>query len=215
MFSMTLICMGKLKEKFYIQASEEYKKRLGAFCDFTLLELPEVRLPENPNETQILQGLSKEAELIRAKVPKGSWLCIFAPEGKLLSSEELAGKLSELKKSGKSSVCFLIGSSFGVDAGLKKQADLLLSMSRMTFPHHLARVMALEQLYRAEAIQAGTKYHKSALVYSGYTAFESLLLGSSAQFILSKRPFSVKIKPSTAKNCSACAGSSEFSGKGC
>ena len=121
MFSMTLICMGKLKEKFYIQASEEYKKRLGAFCDFTLLELPEVRLPENPNETQILQGLAKEAEIIRAKVPKGS---------------------------------------FGVDAGLKRQADLLLSMSRMTFPHHLARVMALEQLYRAEAIQAGTKYHK-------------------------------------------------------
>ena len=154
MFSMTLICMGKLKEKFYIQASEEYKKRLGAFCDFTLLELPEVRLPENPNETQILQGLSKEAELIRAKVPKGSFFCIFAPEGKMLSSEELAGKLSELKKSGKSSVCF------GVDAGLKRQADLLLSMSRMTFPHHLARVMALEQLYRAEAIQAGTKYHK-------------------------------------------------------
>ena len=135
MFSMTLICMGKLKEKFYIQASEEYKKRLGAFCDFTLLELPEVRLPENPNETQILQGLSKEAELIRAKVPKGSFFCILAPEGKMLSS-------------------------FGVDAGLKRQADLLLSMSRMTFPHHLARVMALEQLYRAEAIQAGTKYHK-------------------------------------------------------
>ena len=160
MFSMTLICMGKLKEKFYIQASEEYKKRLGTFCDFTLLELPEVRLPENPNETQILQGLSKEAELIRAKVPKGSFFCILAPEGKMLSSEELAGKLSELKKSGKSSVCFLIGSSFGVDAGLKKQADLLLSMSRMTFPHHLARVMALEQLYRAEAIQTGTKYHK-------------------------------------------------------
>ncbi len=155
MFSMTLICMGKLKEKFYIQASEEYKKRLGAFCDFTLLELP-----EDPNETQILQGLSKEAELIRAKVPKGSFFCILAPEGKMLSSEELAGKLSELKKSGKSSVCFLIGSSFGVDAGLKRQADLLLSMSRMTFPHHLARVMALEQLYRAEAIQAGTKYHK-------------------------------------------------------
>ena len=143
MFSMTLICKGKLKAKFYIQASEEYKKRLGAFCDFTLLELPEIRLPENPNETQILQGLAKEAEIIRAKVPKGSWLCIFAPEGKMLSSEELAGKLSELKKSGKSSVCFL-----------------LLSMSRMTFPHHLARVMALEQLYRAEAIQAGTKYHK-------------------------------------------------------
>ena len=85
---------------------------------------------------------------------------MLAPEGKMLSSEELAGKLSDIKKSGRSSVCFLIGSSFGVDAGLKKQADLLLSMSRMTFPHHLARVMALEQLYRAESIQAGTKYHK-------------------------------------------------------
>ena len=98
MFSMTLICMGKLKEKFYIQASEEYKKRLGAFCDFTLLELPEVRLPENPNETQILQGLSKEAELIRAKVPKGSWLCILAPEGKMLSSEELVESFPISKK---------------------------------------------------------------------------------------------------------------------
>ena len=83
---------------------------------------------------------------------------MLAPEGKMLSSEELAGKLSDIKKSGRSSVCFLIGLSFGVDAGLKKQADVLLSM--MTFPHHLARVMALEQLYRAESIQAGTKYHK-------------------------------------------------------
>ena len=160
MFSMTLICMGKLKEKFYIQASEEYKKRLGAFCDFQLLELPEVRLPEDPNPTQIAQGLSKEAQTIRAKLPKGSWLCVLAPEGKMLSSEELADQLSDLKKSGKSNVCFLIGSSFGVDPGLKKQADFLLSMSRMTFPHHLARVMALEQLYRAESIQAGSKYHK-------------------------------------------------------
>ena len=160
MFSMTLICMGKLKEKFYISAAEEYKNRLGAFCSFQLLELPEYKLPEDPNPTQIAQGLSREAELIRAKIPKGSFFCVLAPEGKMLSSEELAGKLSDIKKSGRSSVCFLIGSSFGVDAGLKKQADVLLSMSRMTFPHHLARVMALEQLYRAESIQAGTKYHK-------------------------------------------------------
>ena len=160
MFSMTLICMGKLKEKFYIQAAEEYKKRLGAFCSFQLLELPEVRLPEDPNPAQIAQGLAKEADLIRTKIPKGSWLCVLAPEGKVLSSEDLASKLSDIKKSGKSSACFLIGSSFGVDPGLKKQADFLLSMSRMTFPRHLARVMALEQLYRAESIQAGTKYHK-------------------------------------------------------
>ena len=85
---------------------------------------------------------------------------MFAPEGKQLSSPELAGTLGAVKSSGKSCACFLIGSSFGVDAELKAQADLLLSMSRMTFPHHLARVMALEQLYRAESIQAGTKYHK-------------------------------------------------------
>ena len=160
MFSMTLICMGKLKEKFYIQASEEYKKRLGAFCDFTLLELPEVRLPENPNETQILQGLSKEAELIRAKLPKGCFFCVLTPEGKLLSSEQLADTLRQAKGSGRSSACFLIGSSFGIAPEIKKLADIQLSMSKMTFPHHLARVMALEQLYRAEAIQAGSKYHK-------------------------------------------------------
>ena len=160
MFSITLIWMGKLNEKFYISAAEVYRKRRGAFCSFHLLELPEYKLPEDPNPTQIAQGLSREAELIRTKIPKGSFFCVLAPEGKMLSSEELAGKLSDIKKSGRSSVCFLIGSSFGIDAGLKKQADVLLSMSRMTFPHHLARVMALEQLYRAESIQAGTKYHK-------------------------------------------------------
>ena len=120
MFSITLICMGKLKEKFYISAAEEYRKRLGAFCSFQLLELPEYKLPEDPNPTQIAQGLSREAELIRTKIPKGSFFCVLAPEGKMLSSEELAGKLSDIKKSGRSSVCFLIGSSFGVDAGLKK-----------------------------------------------------------------------------------------------
>ena len=160
MFSMTLICMGKLKEKFYIQASEEYKKRLGAFCDFTLLELPEVRLPENPNETQILQGLSKEAELIRAKLPKGCFFCVLTPEGRLLSSEQLADTPRQAKLGGRSGACFLIGSSFGIAPEIKALADLQLSMSRMTFPHHLARVMALEQLYRAYQIDAGTRYHK-------------------------------------------------------
>lgn len=160
MFSITLICMGKLKERFYIAAAEEYKKRLGAFCSFQLIELPECRLPDAPSPAQIAQGLAREADSIRAKIPRGSFFCVLAPEGKELSSEALAAKLADIKKSGRSSVCFLIGSSFGVDSGLKAQADLLLSMSRMTFPHHLARVMALEQLYRAESIQAGTKYHK-------------------------------------------------------
>ena len=145
MFSITLICVGKLKEKFYLSASEEYAKRLRGYVDFSLIELPE---------------LAKEAELIRAKLPKGAWFCVLTPEGAQLSSEELAAALASVKGSGKSSACFLIGSSFGMDPSLKTMADKKLSMSKMTFPHHLARVMALEQLYRAESIQAGTKYHK-------------------------------------------------------
>ena len=160
MFEITLLAMGKLKEKFYTSATEEYTKRLGAYCKFTLLELPEVRLPENPSPAEIAAGLEKEADTIFSKIPKGAWLCVFTPEGKLLSSEDFAEKLASVKLSGKSSACFLIGSSFGIAPRVKAAADFQLSMGKMTFPHHLARVMVLEQLYRAEAIQAGSKYHK-------------------------------------------------------
>lgn len=160
MFEITLICMGKLKEKFYTSAAAEYEKRLNGYCRFQLLELPEFRLPEDPSPAQISAGLEKEAEQILSKIPKGAWLCVLTPEGKLLSSEALAGKIREIKLSGKSCACFLIGSSFGISPKIKAQADCKLSMSPMTFPHHLARVMVLEQLYRAEAIQAGSKYHK-------------------------------------------------------
>ena len=160
MFEITLITVGKLKEKFYLSAAEEYKKRLGGYCKFNIIELPETKLPDSPSPAEISAGLDKEAELIFAKVPKNSWFCIFTPEGKLLSSEKLADKLAEIKLSGKSSACFLIGSSFGMAQSIKEKADFKLSMSPMTFPHHLARIMVLEQLYRAEAIQAGSKYHK-------------------------------------------------------
>ena len=160
MFDVTLITMGKLKEKFYLSAAEEYAKRLKGYCNFTLLELPEYRLPENPSQAEIAAGLDKEAELIFAKIPKGAWFCVFTPEGKTLSSEDFAQKLKDVKLSGKSSVCFLIGSSFGMAPQVKAKADFKLSMGPMTFPHHLARVMVLEQIYRAEAIQAGSKYHK-------------------------------------------------------
>lgn len=152
--------MGKLKEKFYISAAEEYAKRLKAYCRFQLLELPEYRLPEDPSPAEIAAGLDKEAEQILAKIPKGAWLCIFTPEGNTLSSEEFAEKMKQVKLSGKSSACFLIGSSFGISPKIKQLADFKLSMGPMTFPHHLARIMVLEQLYRAEAIQAGSKYHK-------------------------------------------------------
>lgn len=160
MFDITLICMGKLKEKFYIAATAEYEKRMKVYANFHLIELPEVRLPENPSPSEILVGLEKEADLILDKIPKGAWFCVLTPEGKMLSSELLAEKMKAVKVSGKSSACFLIGSSFGVASRIKKLADLQLSMSPMTFPHHLARVMVLEQIYRAESIQAGSKYHK-------------------------------------------------------
>ena len=160
MFEITLITVGKLKEKFYLSAAAEYEKRLKGYCQFKLLELPESRLPENPSPAEINAGLEKEAELILTKIPKGAWFCTLTPEGKLISSEALAEKLKDVKNSGKSSACFLIGSSFGMANRIKERADFRLSMSPMTFPHHLARIMVLEQLYRAEAIQAGSKYHK-------------------------------------------------------
>lgn len=160
MFDITLIVMGKLKEKFYISAAAEYEKRMKAYASFKIVELPEFRLPENPSPAEIQNGLEKEAEQILTRIPKGAWFCVLTPEGKLLSSEALADKMADVKNSGKSSACFLIGSSFGMAQRIKDKADFKLSMSPMTFPHHLARVMVLEQLYRAEAIQAGSKYHK-------------------------------------------------------
>ena len=160
MFDITLLTVGKLKEKFYLSAAAEYEKRLKAYCRFSMIELPETRLPDDPSPAEIAAGLEKEAEQILAKIPKGAFFCVLTPEGKSLSSEALAEKLEQVKLSGKSAACFLIGSSFGMAPRVKAAADLKLSMSAMTFPHHLARIMVLEQLYRAEAIQAGSKYHK-------------------------------------------------------
>lgn len=160
MFDITLIAMGKLKEKFYLSAAAEYEKRLKGYCHFQIIELPEFRLPEDPSPAEITAGLEKEAEAILSKVPKGAWFCVLTPEGKTVSSEALAEKIRDVKLSGKSSACFLIGSSFGIAPSIKARADFKLSMGPMTFPHHLARIMVLEQLYRSEAIQAGSKYHK-------------------------------------------------------
>ena len=160
MFSITILTVGKLNEKFYLAACEEYLKRLRGFCSCNLIELPECRLPENPTASEIQAGLAKEAEEIKKRIPKGAFFCVCTPEGKALSSEGLADTLRRVKTGGKSAACFLIGGSFGIDPSVKAMADLRLSVSKMTFPHHLFRVMLLEQLYRAETIQAGTKYHK-------------------------------------------------------
>lgn len=160
MVSIHLICVGKLKEKFYIGAAEEYVKRLSASCKFSLTELPEQLVPDRPSAAQIALALSKDAERITAAIPKSAVIIALCVEGVLLSSEELAQKLSRWTVDGSSSIAFLIGGSYGLHESVKNRANLCLSMSPMTFPHHLARVMALEQLYRAFQILDGTRYHK-------------------------------------------------------
>lgn len=160
MLNITVICVGKLKEKFYIAAVDEYKKRLKGCCKMELLELPEERLPENPSEAQIDAALEKESRAVFAKIPKNAAIVAMCIEGKLMSSEELAKQLNSFAVGGASSLCFVIGSSFGLHPSVKQVAKLRLSMSPMTFPHHLARVMVLEQIYRGFKILEGSKYHK-------------------------------------------------------
>ena len=154
------VCVGKMRETYYISAFAEYAKRLGAYCRFDLVELPEQRLPERPSQKEIHAALEKEAQAIRARIPKGAAVIAMCVEGKLLSSEALARQLAGYAAGGTSKVCFLVGGSFGLDEGLKREASLRLSMAPMTFPHHLARVMLAEQIYRACTINAGTQYHK-------------------------------------------------------
>ena len=160
MIGVKLICAGGLKEKFYIDAFSEYKKRLSGYCRFTCQELNEIRLPENPAQADIERALKKEGEEIRKNIPKGFFTVAMCIEGRCLDSLELAEIFSQRAMSGKPNLCFLIGSSYGLDPELKKSADLRLSMSPMTFPHHLARIMLLEQIYRAFKINEGSKYHK-------------------------------------------------------
>ena len=159
MLNIRLICVGKLKEKFYADAAAEYCKRLSRYCKIEVTELPETRLPEDPSPAEIKRALAAEANAIRQKLEGGAVVAMCI-EGQTCSSEALSKKLAAFALEGKSKVTFLIGGSFGLDETLKKQADWRLSMSPMTFPHHLARVMLLEQIYRACQIAEGTRYHK-------------------------------------------------------
>jgi 23S rRNA (pseudouridine1915-N3)-methyltransferase len=157
---ITILCVGKLKERFYTDAAAEYEKRLSRFCKLEILELPESRLPDAPSPAEIQQALSAEADTIEGKLPRSGALIAMCIEGKELDSVALAERLAGFATAGASQLTFLIGGSVGLDERLKRRADLRLSMSPMTFPHHLARIMLLEQIYRAFQIQAGTKYHK-------------------------------------------------------
>ena len=157
---VTVLCVGKMKERFYIEAAAEYEKRLSRFCKLEIVELPEERLPENPSPAQIEAALANEAAAVQGRLPSAAFLIAMCVEGRERSSEELAALIAQSANQGESHIVFLIGSSFGMHPSLKKLAQVRLSMSPMTFPHHLLRVMLLEQIYRAYQISAGSRYHK-------------------------------------------------------
>ena len=160
MTSVHILCVGKLKEKFYADAVAEYAKRLSPYCKLTIVELPEEKLPQNPSQALIDAALSREAANIRSKLPPRARVVALCVEGQLLSSPELAKRLRTWEIGPTNQLCFLIGGSYGLDESLKADSHIRLSMSSMTFPHHLARVMLLEQLYRAFKINEGSAYHK-------------------------------------------------------
>ena len=160
MININIICVGKLKEDYLRAACAEYGKRLGAFCRLNIIELTPARLPENPNESQIATALSDEADRILAKISNSDAVFAMCIEGKMLSSEALSSEIDKLGVSGFGTVSFIIGGSHGLDPRVKTRAKYRLSMSPMTFPHQLARVMLLEQIYRSFMISSGGKYHK-------------------------------------------------------
>lgn len=160
MMNVHLIVMGKLKEKYMKEFALEYEKRLSAYCRFTVSELEPVRLSDNPSTQETENALIKEAQMIKAKIPKNSYIFAMCIEGKQMASEEFSQKLDDIALSGKSNIVFIIGSSFGLSAEIKEMSDFKFSMSKMTFPHKLARIMLTEQIYRGFSISNNGKYHK-------------------------------------------------------
>ena len=160
MINITVLCVGKLKEDYLRRASDEYQKRLGAFCHIDIIEIKEERISDSPSPAQIGITAQKEGERIISKIPLPSYVAAMCIEGKQLSSEELADNIEKAAVAGKSHIVFIIGGSWGLSDEVKAKADFRLSMSKMTFPHQLARVMLMEQIYRAFQINNDGKYHK-------------------------------------------------------
>lgn len=159
MLNVNIICIGNLKEKFFTDALSEYKKRLGRYCKFEITELPEEKIADNVTQSQIDKTLKKEGEKILSKIGKSDFVIAMCIEGKQLSSEELSQKIEDISLTN-STVNFVIGGSWGLSDDVKKRADMRLSVSKMTFPHQLFRVILSEQIYRAFSITANAKYHK-------------------------------------------------------
>lgn len=159
MIKITVISLGKLKEKYFIDAALEYQKRLLRYCKLDIIEIEPIKLSENPSEAEIKSALEKEADFITKKIPNGSKVFSLCVEGRQLTSPEFADKISKISDFG-GSLCFIIGSSYGLSENIKQKSDFRLSLSEMTFPHKLFRVMLLEQIYRGFKIIEGSKYHK-------------------------------------------------------
>ncbi|WP_293969992.1 23S rRNA (pseudouridine(1915)-N(3))-methyltransferase RlmH [uncultured Ruminococcus sp.] len=161
MIRVNIICIGKIKEKYFTDAINEYAKRLSAFCKFSVVELSEEKIKSNnPNESQISEVINAEGRRILQKINQSDYVVAMCIEGKMLSSEELSKTIDNVSISGKSTLDFIIGGSYGLSAEVKQRADFRLSMSRMTFPHQMARMILSEQIYRAFEISSNGKYHK-------------------------------------------------------
>ena len=161
MQNVDLICVGKRNASYFAAGVAEYQKRLGGFCNFRIVELPEATIADkNASEKQIEKALQKEGDAILHAVRKGAYLVALCVEGKQISSEELAALLAQRAGSGAGDVAFVIGSSHGLDERVKRAAQARISLGRITLPHQLARLVLTEQLYRACTINAGMKYHK-------------------------------------------------------
>lgn len=159
MIGVKLITVGTLKEGYWRDAAAEYEKRLGGFCRLETVQLKEERLTENPSEGEIRRALDKEAERILVQIPSKAYRVAMCVEGKQLSSEELAKRLEAVSES-HGEICLIIGSSFGLADSVKNACHMKLSVSRLTFPHQLMRVLLLEAIYRGFNIAKGTRYHK-------------------------------------------------------
>ena len=162
MFGVKLICVGRMRERFYIDAFEEYRRRLAPHIRLEITEQRELLLPDEPSESEIETALMRESKEILSAIPRGAHTVAMAIEGKQLSSEDFAGFIRRQGDVGTTPIrlCFVVGGSFGLHDSVKASANTLLSLSKMTLPHHLARVVLIEQIYRAAMINTGSKYHK-------------------------------------------------------
>lgn len=157
---ITVVCVGKIKEKFYSQAVDEYVKRLSRYVKLDIVELQDEKTPDNASDTVNEQIKEKEGERILSTIKDDAYVCALAIEGKMLDSVELSKKIERLGIEGKSNITFVIGGSLGLSAAVLDRADYKLSFSKMTFPHQLMRVILLEQVYRAYRIMKNEPYHK-------------------------------------------------------